>query len=222
MIDVIWDSGSTIVVSKPAGLATQAPPPYESLETLLRMQLKARTSYIAFPHRLDRPVSGLLLVALTKRAARLLGEQFEARRVNKTYLALVEGQLPHESMVWADWMRKLDEEARAEIVSDEQRSLFTDAKLAESKARLIASDATTSLLELQPLTGRMHQLRVQTASRGHAILGDALYGCQRRIASMNDGEIALQASKIEFNDPMNGRRVCVEAPSPKWASDFIL
>ena len=222
MIDVIWDSGSTIVVSKPAGLATQAPAPYESLETLLRMQLKARTSYIAFPHRLDRPVSGLLLVALTKRAARLLGEQFEARRVNKTYLALVEGQLPHESMVWADWMRKLEEEARAEIVSDEQRSLFTDAKLAESKARLIASDATTSLLELQPLTGRMHQLRVQTASRGHAILGDALYGCQRRVASMNDGEIALQASKIEFNDPMNGRRVCVEAPSPKWASDFIL
>jgi RluA family pseudouridine synthase len=218
MIEVVWNSHSAVVVYKPAGLATQAPAQFESVEAELCEQFKSRSNYIALPHRLDRPVSGLLLVAFTKRAARLLGEQFEARRVKKSYLALVEGWVQDESMIWTDWMRKRDDEARVEIVADEMRSQLADAKFAESHVRLIARGETTSLIELQPLTGRMHQLRIQTASRGHAILGDALYGCERRNGVLAEGEIGLQASKIEFNDPANGRRVSVEAPLPAWAS----
>ena len=69
-IDVLWDGEISIVVQKPAGLPTQAPAGVESLESVLRLQLADRSDYIAFPHRLDRPVGGVILVALRKRAAR--------------------------------------------------------------------------------------------------------------------------------------------------------
>ncbi len=91
-IDILWDGEIAIAVNKPAGLSTQAPEGADSLESILRKQLADRSEYVAFPHRLDRPVGGVILVALRKRAARLLNEQFAARKVCKEYRAVVSGQ----------------------------------------------------------------------------------------------------------------------------------
>lgn len=215
-IDLIWNCDTAAVVSKPAGLSTQAPAPHASLETVLRAQFAGRSSYLAFPHRLDRPVSGLILVAFTKKAARLLGEQFEARRVSKTYLALVQGIVDNDQQQWSDYLRKVDDEARVEVDLSNEPADAASSKLAELKMTVVERYDTRSLLELQPSTGRMHQLRVQAASRGHTIIGDALYGSDQ-IVPGGDGEtIALHAWKLEFNDPVNGRRVLVESPPPAW------
>jgi len=216
MISVIWSSDAAAVVLKPAGLATQAPAPHDSLEIRIREQFADRTSYIAFPHRLDRPVSGLILVAFTKRAARLLGEQFEARRIAKTYIALVQGHVSADSQLWTDYLRKIDDEARVEVIPEEIAATSTDTKLAELQMRVIQRGDARTLVELCPLTGRMHQLRVQSASRGHVIIGDSQYGSEVSCEGLVDGCIALQAAKLEFNDPVNGKRVIVEAPPAPW------
>lgn len=215
-IDVIWNSDSAAVVSKPAGLSTQAPAPHPSLETVLRAQFASRSSYLAFPHRLDRPVSGLILVAFTKKAARLLGEQFEARRVSKTYLALVQGIVEHDQQPWSDYLRKVDDEARVEVILPSDPVGTTSSKLAELKMTVVERYDSRTLIELQPSTGRMHQLRVQAASRGHAIIGDSLYGGDEVVPGEEGETIALHAWKLEFNDPGNGRRVIVESPPPAW------
>ena len=115
-INVLWSSSSLIAVSKPAGIATQSPPGVDSLETRLRIQLASQTEYLAFPHRLDRPVSGVILVATTKRAANLLGAQFESRKVSKTYIACVSGNAANVELVWNDSILKRECEAKADVV----------------------------------------------------------------------------------------------------------
>lgn len=215
-IEVIWNGESAAVVNKPAGLPTQAPAPHESLETRLRKQFANRSNYLAFPHRIDRPVSGLILVAFTKKAARLLGEQFEARRVSKTYLALVQGIVLADEELWTDYLQKVDDEARVEVVPTNEPPGVSSAKLAELKMSVVQRYEALTLLQLQPTTGRMHQLRVQAASRGHAIVGDTLYGSNQFVSGLSDETIALHAWKLEFNDPANGRRVVIQSPRPHW------
>jgi len=184
-IKILWDGSAAIVVHKPAGIATQAADGIESLETLLRTQLAERTDYLAFPHRLDRPVSGVLLVATRKRAARLLSDQFASRKVTKTYLAWVTGKVQSQQLgLWVDHLRKAPKRSHAEIVQPGSEG----ARVAETKASLRLYDYATnrSLLELSPLTGRMHQLRLQTAHRGFPIIGDWQYGGQKMVGESSN------------------------------------
>ncbi len=211
MIPVIWQSDVAAVVMKPAGLATQSPPPHESLETQLREQFAAQSRYLALPHRLDRDVSGLILVAFTKKAARLLGEQFAAQRIAKSYLALVDGTTAEPFQTWSDWLAKVENEPRAIIVDEDSHG----AKIATTRMTVRWSRNDRSLLELRPSTGRMHQLRIQAASRGLPMVGDTLYGSQTRLEIAG---IALQASGIEFHHPATGQRIVVTAPDPSWAT----
>jgi len=235
MVRVLWKSEACMVVFKPAGLATQSPAPHPSLEAIIRRDLdraSKSTQYVAFPHRLDRPVSGAILVALTKRAANLLSQQFESRKVQKRYLAWVQGDATGCQPHWQDSIRKLPDEARCEITD----SIATDARSAVTTVRVIEKSEWATLLELCPLTGRMHQLRVQCAHRGFPILGDSLYGSTVAFSgnapdnhdspeatdedhnTNNDyPPIALHAWSIEFHDPSNGKRVLVQA-DPPWQS----
>jgi 23S rRNA-/tRNA-specific pseudouridylate synthase len=230
-IRVVWESPQASVVIKPAGIATQAPAGLPSLEFALRGQwfgeeAVARTSdpatYLALPHRLDRPVSGLLLVARTKRAARLLGQQFESRKVAKRYLAWVEGiYRPNKDVtaadpsdtVWHDRLRKLEGLPRAEIVADPANS-----QEAITTVRVLGYAADRTLIELSPETGRMHQLRVQSAHRGHPIIGDIRYGARHDPAwdeaiepdrypdrYLGGEAIALHAWRLGFHDPISGK-----------------
>lgn len=226
-IQILWDGEVALAVHKPAGIATQAAEGIDSLESRLRHQLADRTDYLAFPHRLDRPVSGVVLIAIRKRAAKLLSDQFASRKVGKIYLASVAGKVsPHLLGNWTDHIRKVAGKSHAEIVA----STASGARLAETHSQLKRYDASMdrSWLELAPRTGRMHQLRVQAAHRGHPIVGDWQYGGiplsapdRPTISKIPAHSIAnpavsgsttrpppdrilLQAHQITFHDPRNG------------------
>ncbi|WP_231603044.1 RluA family pseudouridine synthase [Neorhodopirellula pilleata] len=203
LIEIVWQSRIAIAVDKPAGLPTTAAPGIESVETRLAKQLPD-LGYLTAVHRLDRDVGGILLLAKTKKAARLLSEQFAARKVRKTYLAWVDGEAIFNNDVWVDYVRKLPDQAKGEICSE----VNDGAKRAETHVRSIRYDRerNCTLLELCPLTGRMHQLRLQTAGRRHPIRHDPIYGpASLEPAAPRDGLICLTAHRLEFRDPGNGQ-----------------
>ncbi len=209
-IKVLWDGEIAMAFLKPAGLSTQAPGSADSLELRLRSQLKDRSEYLAFPHRLDRGVGGVILVALRKRAARLLSEQFRSRKVEKSYLARVAGRIDSVNSPWIDLLRKVPDQARVEIADHDAEP---GAQRAETEVELLRIDdsSETTWLRLRPVTGRMHQLRVQAASRGHPIVGDRLYGGPA-LPGVDD-RIELQAESIRFFDPRDARETLVTIPS---------
>src|SRR6201993_1594013 len=124
-LNVLYEDNHCLAVAKPAPLLTQGVPPgIPTLEAMAKAYLKERYHkaghvYLGIPHRLDRPVSGVVLFARSTKAAQRLAEQFQQRQVRKTYWALVEGDvLPHEG-IWEDWLLKVKEEARSLVVSAE-------------------------------------------------------------------------------------------------------
>ena len=119
--DLLYEEGPCLVVGKPGGVLTQGPPGIDSLELRVKQFLKQRDGksgqvYLGVPHRLDRPVSGALILCKHVRAARRVAEQFQRREVAKTYYALVEGTVSPESETWSDFMRKIPEVAKAELI----------------------------------------------------------------------------------------------------------
>jgi 23S rRNA pseudouridine1911/1915/1917 synthase len=114
---VLFEDNHCLAVDKPAGLLTQAPADVPSLEAAARAYLKSTYGksgnvYLGIPHRLDRPVSGVLLFAKSSKAAARLAEQFRERGVHKVYWGMVEGVPEEPSGTWRDWLRKIKEEAR--------------------------------------------------------------------------------------------------------------
>ncbi|KAA1259772.1 Ribosomal large subunit pseudouridine synthase A [Rubripirellula obstinata] len=207
MIKILQREPTWLAAEKPAGLPTQAAQGVDSLEIQLRAQLADSVEYLAMPHRLDVPVGGVILVATTKKAARLLSEQFAARKIDKTYHAVVAGDASGIERCWKDRIRKIADHPKVEI-ADETAS---DAKSAVTRVENVDYDAAgdRTRLILKPETGRMHQLRIGSASRGFPILGDSLYGDSA-------GEIQLRAVSIEFHDPSNGKRTRVDASELSW------
>lgn len=222
-IELLYESGPCLVVLKPAGLATQAPPQFDSLEARLKHWLAAREPqtapvYLAVPHRLDRPVSGAMLFATRRRAAFKISRQFERRQVKKIYWACVEGQVQPAMGTWTDHLRKVYGHPRAEIVSAEEPG----AQLAVLHYRTLGMTSWGSWLEIELETGRTHQIRVQASSRGHAVLGDAFYGggvpFGERHADERLRAIALHGRSLGFQHPTTGEWVTVVAePPPAWA-----
>jgi 23S rRNA pseudouridine1911/1915/1917 synthase len=247
-LDILYDSGGVLAVAKPAGLPTQAPTGIDSVESLLRERLfgpAARAAvaagrrrhpggFLGVPHRLDRPVSGVLLLATTPRAARLLSRQFERRQITKTYLAIVaaaaESPAIGETFTWHDTIRKLPDEPKAEIVAavaagGRDREAVTTGRVAWAGSGRL-------LLELLPLTGRMHQLRLQAAARGMPVLGESLYtapqvsdaphaasGPQAAALPLAQSDpraapIALHAWRIAFADPATAKAIELVCPLP--------
>jgi tRNA pseudouridine32 synthase / 23S rRNA pseudouridine746 synthase len=191
-----------IVVDKPAGLLA-VPGRHETDCMTARVQALWPDARVV--HRLDMATSGLLLFARGNRAQRVLGQAFAARRVDKRYVAVVHGlpaadQGSIELPLAADWPNRPRQMVDA-----------VKGKAALTHWRVLARDAAagTTRLELQPVTGRSHQLRVHLAAIGHAIAGDALYG--RR-----DGgaRLLLHACALAFAHPANGEPVHCESPAP--------
>lgn len=223
----LLQASGVVALCKPSGLATQAPPGIDSLEHWLRGHLGiGAEGYVGVPHRLDRAVSGVVLFAATPRAARKLSRQFERREIEKTYLAVVDrltdaAMSPaREEHEWRDVLRKIPEEARCELVTASP----SGGREAITRMRVISddSDVRRMLVELRPLTGRMHQLRLQAASRGLPIVGDELYGGAPFAAGdSRERPILLHAWRIAYDDPDTRERIVVEAPLPEhwppWA-----
>jgi 23S rRNA pseudouridine1911/1915/1917 synthase len=225
---ILLEDNHCLAVAKPAGLLTQGVPPgLPTLEAMARAYLKEKYAkpgnvYLGIPHRLDRPVSGVVLFARNTKAARRLAEQFRERQVQKVYWAVVEpsaqGTLPPEEGVWEDWLLKVPEEARSEPAAPDTPG----ARHAVLRFRRLRQSAEGALLELEPQTGRMHQIRVQAATRGWPILGDFLYGSSRPFGPPaelpRDRIIALHARSLTFLHPIRYEPVTVTAPLPEsWA-----
>jgi RluA family pseudouridine synthase len=221
MLDVLYEAGPCLAVNKPPGLLTQAPPGIDSLELRVKRFLKEREQkpggvYLGVPHRLDRPVSGVIVLAKHVRAARRLSEQFEARSVRKVYWALVEGRVAEDSGTWTDQVKKLENEPRAIVVdaSDpEGRTAILHFRVLERREKF-------SWLEIELETGRMHQIRLQCSSHGHPLLGDELYGATQpfgpNVLDQRERLIALHARSLEFRHPMTDEPLSISAPLTKW------
>lgn len=219
MLTVLYEDNHCLAVAKPAGLSTQAPPGLPSLESLARAYLKEKyhkpgNVYLGIPHRLDRPVSGVVLFARQTASAQRLAEQFRERQVKKLYWAVLErspsGELPPDEGTWEDWLVKVEGQARAERAQPETPG----AKHASLSFRRLACHDEDALVELEPLTGRMHQIRVQAAVRGWPVRGDALYGARLGFA---ENAIALHARSLTFLHPIRYEPLEVSATPPeKW------
>lgn len=220
-MDLLYNRDGCLVVYKPAGLPTQAPPGIESVETRLRTYFRSPADgsvedYLGMVHRLDRPVSGALLVARRKKIARKLSKQFERRTVRKIYWAVVEGEVAASQESWSDYVRKVPNVARAEIAAPD----VPGSQLARSRIQVLKRFPSSTLLEIELETGRYHQIRVQASSRGHAILGDTLYGSSVSIvpppADPRAVPIALHARELAFDDPTTKERIIVVAKTPDY------
>jgi RluA family pseudouridine synthase len=219
---ILYEEGPCLVVAKPAGVLTQAPPGIDSLEVRIKDFLKAREGktgniYLGVPHRLDRPVSGAMVFGKHVRATRRLAEQFQGRLTRKVYWACVAGVVTPAEGTWTDFVRKVPEQARAEVVA----AADPDGREAVLHYRTAGRMDWGTWLEIELETGRMHQIRLQAASRGHAVLGDALYGSTIPFGPLHDDgrlrAIALHARSLEFEHPMTRQPVSVVAPlSDDW------
>ena len=177
--------------------------------------------YLGIPHRLDRCTSGVMIFALRVKAARKLSRQFERREVEKVYWALVAGQVYPPSGTWEDTLRKIPGEARSEVVE----ASASGGRHARLDYRVVCQHPQVCWLELRLHTGRMHQIRIQAASRGHAVVGDVLYGSQIPFSAPGsdrcDSAIALHAAQLGFRHPVSGKRMRLSAPLPPTWADFV-
>ncbi len=218
-LDVLYEDNHCLVINKPAGMPSQADVSGSaSLVDAAAKYLKERYAkpgnvYVGLVHRLDRPTSGVVLLARTSKAASRLSEQFRAGRVEKVYSAIVEGGPVEDEGVWID---RLEKDRRTNISRrlDEGED-SSAAKEATVAFRVLDRWPDSTGLELRPLTGRSHQLRVQLASRGMPIVGDVRYGARGRLRALDGGgRIALHARRIRFTHPTREEGISVEAPVP--------
>ncbi|HLA83911.1 MAG TPA: RNA pseudouridine synthase [Thermoguttaceae bacterium] len=226
-VEILYEEGPCLVVNKPPGLSTQAPFGIDSLETRVKDLFRRRLDrsgevYLAVPHRLDRPVSGAIVFARHVRAARKLSRQFELRKIEKVYWACIAGRVTPESGTWIDTVRKIPEQPRAEIVPEGH----PDGRLAVLHYRTLAQADWGSWLEVRLETGRMHQIRIQAASRSHPVLGDEQYGSAVGFGVWDEDPrrraIALHARRLAFEHPMTRVAVDVTAPVPAVWRDLGL
>jgi 23S rRNA pseudouridine1911/1915/1917 synthase len=214
--ELLFIDNHLIAVNKPAGMLTQpAEGAEESVEAEVKQWLKHAyhkpgAAFLGTVHRLDRPVSGVLLFARTSKALTRLNQAVRAKQFQKTYWALVEGHCTHAEGVFEDCL--LHGEHHAQLVQPEH----PEAKQARLYYKVLQRYQKATLMQIQLETGRYHQIRLQFASRGMPILGDKKYGSKTLLP---DNQIALHHRQLSFCHPIGLRTVTIEAPLPAvWAT----
>jgi 23S rRNA pseudouridine1911/1915/1917 synthase len=226
-LDIILEDGPLMAINKPAGLLTQGVPHGQpSLESLVKQYLKEKYDkpgnvYLGVPHRLDRPVSGVVVFARNSKAAARLAEQFRERSVSKIYLAITEQMPQQPSGRLTDWLLKDAEAAHVAVVAPQTEG----GREAILDYRVLATHEGRALLEIELHTGRMHQIRVQLASRGWHIVGDLQYGAtlEPDLAANYDrlsSPIALHARRLSLSHPVRYDRLELLAPLPRQWDRF--
>jgi 23S rRNA pseudouridine1911/1915/1917 synthase len=216
-LEVLYEDNHCLAVNKPAGLLSQGDRSGDpSLVDVASFYLKTRYQkpgkvYVGLLHRLDRPASGVMILAKTSKAAARLSEQFRSGTIEKRYWAIVEGAPPAGTGNWTDVLAKDRRGNRSFTGADEEAA----GKESSVEYRVIERWGSRSKLELEPHSGRSHQLRVQLSSRGFPILGDIKYGSKVRLKAL-DGRlrIALHARQITFTHPIRREPITIVAPVP--------
>ena len=206
---VIYEDNHIIVVEKAAGEIVQGDKTGDKpLSEIIKEYLKEKYNkpgnvFCGVVHRIDRPVSGLVIFAKTSKALERLNRMLREGEIHKTYHALVEGH-PENSEATLENYLVSDGRINKTFISDSANS---NAKQAKLKYRVIKTFDRYSLLEIELLTGRKHQIRAQLSAMGHPIKGDLKYGARR---SNPDGAISLQAHKIQFIHPVSKQPIDIE------------
>jgi 23S rRNA pseudouridine1911/1915/1917 synthase len=215
-LHLIYEDASMLVVNKPAGQLT-VPLPGEAEEASLldQIRLHLRSHRKMEPqvvHRIDRDTSGLVVFAKTPQAQRGLKEQFEKREAERIYLAIVEGHPEPPSGTWRDRM-VWDSESLLQ-----RRAQSTDGKVQEAicRYRVLERMEKASLIEVSLMTGKQHQIRYQTGSRGYPLVGEKKYRFGKaRVHDLNLSRQALHAHRLKFRHPVEGRMVSFEVEAPE-------
>jgi len=211
--DVLHCDNHLLVVRKHAGIPVVADASGdESLQEAAKLWVKEKYDkpgavFLGVVHRLDRPVSGALVFARTSKAASRLTEAFRERTVDKVYWAVAERAPREPRGLLEQWLVKDRTKNRVSVVRPEAEG----AKRAVTKYRVLQETKDRCLLELEPTTGRSHQLRVACASMGVPLLGDLKYGAAE---PLEDKSIALHAKRLAFEHPTLRERVEFEADVP--------
>jgi 23S rRNA pseudouridine1911/1915/1917 synthase len=205
---VIAENKYWIALNKPAGISVEkqrgaSDTLEDQLESLLGED-QSRRPFIGIVHRLDRPTSGLVLFAKKASSLRGLNEQFAARSVQKTYLALLEGAPVEDEAILEHWLFKNQAEKKAEIFAE----AGPGRELARLAYRVLERREGQTLVEIDLQTGRYHQIRAQFAAIGHPICGDLVYGAK---TGFGEHHIALHAWRLRFTDPQSGEEITLSA-----------
>jgi 23S rRNA pseudouridine1911/1915/1917 synthase len=216
-MEVIYEDNHIIIVNKKSGEIVQGDKTGDRpLSDIVKDYIKEKYAkpgavFLGVVHRLDRPVWGLVVFARTSKALSRLNRMFAEGEVHKTYWAIVRREgVRKEGDEWQTlehWLVRNEKQNKSYAYDHEK----PNAKKAVLKYRVLSHSDNYSLLEVQLLTGRHHQIRCQLAAMGCPIKGDLKYGARR---SNSDGSISLLARRVEFVHPVSHETIIVEAPLP--------
>lgn len=214
MVEILYEDNHLIAVYKRSSDLAQGDKTGDvSLDTEVKKYLgekykKPGEVFLGVVHRLDRPVSGVLLYARTSKALERLNEIFRDKQVKKTYLAIVKERPPEEEATITHYLKKNETQNKSYVYDTEVKG----SKMASLTYRLKGRSERFYMLEIELHTGRHHQIRAQLAKIGCPIKGDLKYGFSR---SNEDGSISLFARKIEFIHPVKKEPVTILAHFPE-------
>ena len=212
--EVLYEDNHLLILNKKAGTLVQGDATGdEPLVEIAKQYVGAKYDkpgrvFMGVVHRLDRPVSGVVVFARTSKALQRMNALFREKATTKTYYAITSQKPPYEGGTLVHWLQKDEQKNKTTAFSKE-----TDGALrSELSFGIIASKHNLYLLEVKPITGRPHQIRVQLASIGCPIKGDLKYGDKGANA---DGSICLHARQLEFIHPVRKEPLLVKAPVPE-------
>ena len=213
-MDVVYEDNHLIIVNKSSseivqGDKTGDKPLAEMVKEYIKQKYhKPGNVFLGVVHRLDRPVSGLVVVARTSKALARLNEMFRTKEVHKTYWAIVGNCPPTEEGELVHWLVRNEKQNKSYAYDKEK----PEAKKAVLDYKLIGRSERYFLLEVDLKTGRHHQIRCQLAKMGCPIKGDLKYGSPR---SNPAGSICLHARRVRFVHPVSKQEIDVTAPVPE-------
>ncbi len=204
----IYEDDNIFVIDKPSGLAVQGRSLEQpSIDDILH-NLKKDGKRLYLVHRIDRDTSGILILAKTKQAAAMMTDHFKNKTIKKTYLALLNGNLKKDEGVIDIPLKKKRVNGMEKVYPDQ-----VNGDRAISKFKLLKNYEDYCLVELSPVTGRTHQLRVHCKEIGYAIIGDFKYGGKKVIRKDIANRLCLHAAKVEIGDYF-GKPLIIEARTP--------
>ena len=212
-MQILYEDNHIIIVAKQAGEIVQGDKTGDRpLSEMVKAYIKERYAkpgevFLGVVHRLDRPVSGVVVFARTSKALTRLNEMFRQSKVQKTYWALVYNEPRQQAATLTHWLVRNEKQNKSYAYANERPG----AKQAVLDYQVVGHTDRYHLLEVHLHTGRHHQIRCQLAAIGCPIRGDLKYGAPR---SNPDGSISLHARSIRFEHPVSHKEIYVEAPVP--------
>lgn len=210
---LLYEDNHVLAVNKPAGMPSQKDKSGDKcVLDIMKSFIKEREGkpgkvFMGLPHRLDRPTSGILILAKTSKALSRLAAAFRDKTVDKTYWTIVEkSEIPPQGML-CDWLLKDGRSNSSRRVQPDTAG----AREARLEYRVVDHSKSLMLLEIRLLTGRHHQIRVQLSAMGCPVRGDIKYGARRGIPG---GGILLHARRIAMPHPVRREKLIMEAPLP--------